>query len=119
MDEPDAELLMDLPEYPNQLLELLQDTIRTFREHLTNRFHNDGQETSIRTHLKSRLWQLEFHLDDYMNQEGPISQKLYTAAYQMAVGLNSTIHARRIQEVLRRDIEYPDIHSPDVCTTGH
>ncbi|KAL7964446.1 hypothetical protein HDV63DRAFT_271226 [Trichoderma sp. SZMC 28014] len=105
MDEPEDKPLVDLPEEPRELLELLQDTISTFREHLTRRFQVDSQETSARTHLNSRLWQLDFHLDGYMiHQQGSIGQKLYTAAHWVAEGLNRTIHARRIQDVLKRDI---------------
>ncbi|KAL6819768.1 hypothetical protein V8C40DRAFT_281101 [Trichoderma camerunense] len=89
MDEPEAELLIDLPEEPYELLELLQDIIITFREHYTGRSQNDGKETL-----------------------GPISQELYTAAHRVAVGLNSTIHARRIQDILERDIEHHYIPSP-------
>ncbi|KAL7916498.1 hypothetical protein GGI35DRAFT_466092 [Trichoderma velutinum] len=47
-----------------------------------------------------------------MSQQGPISQELYTAAHKVAVGLNSTIHARRIQDIFERDIGYHDIPSP-------
>lgn len=116
MDEPEAELLIDLPEEPYELLELLQDIISTFREHYTGRFQNDSKETLVRKHLKSRLWQLDFHLEGYMNQQGPISQELYTAAHRVAVGLNSTIHARRIQDIIERDNEnhYTTSPSPNV-----
>ncbi|KAK4080826.1 hypothetical protein Trihar35433_1931 [Trichoderma harzianum] len=112
MDEPEAEFLMDLPEEPYELLELLQDIISTFREHYTGRFQNDSKETLVQRHLKSQLWQLDFHLESYMTQQGPISQKLYTAAHRVAVGLDSTIHARRIQGILERDIGHHYIPSP-------
>lgn len=112
MDEPEAGLLLDLPEEPYELLELLQDIISTFRQHFTGRFQNDNKETLAQRHFKSRLWQLDFHLDGYMNQQGPISQELYTAAHQVAIGLNSTIHARRIQDILERDIKHHYTPSP-------
>lgn len=112
MDEPETEFLMDLPEEPYELLELLQDIISTFREHYTGRFQNDSKETLVQRHLKSQLWQLDFHLESYMTQQGPISQKLYTAAHRVAVGLDSTIHARRIQGILERDIGHHYIPSP-------
>lgn len=53
MDKPEAEDFVDLPEEPHELLELLQDTINTFREHLTHSLHNDCQKTLPRKHLKS------------------------------------------------------------------
>ena len=113
MDEPEATLLVVLPEEPHELLELLQDTISTFREHLARRFQNESQETCARTHLNSHLWQLDFHLENYMShQQGPISQELYTAAHQVAIALNSTIHARRVRDILGRDIAHSYIHSP-------
>lgn len=118
MDEPEAGLSVDLPNKQDELLELLQDTIRTFRDHYVARIQNDTQNDKQKAEaqggLKSELWQLDFYLESYLDQGVPSSQKLYIAADQVAEAFDRVLYADRIQNILERDIE--NRNSPNVGT---
>jgi hypothetical protein len=112
MDALQPELL-DLPQEPYELLHLLQDIIVPFAEHFTsrcNRSHKFKDRTAIRSiddeklswnRLTTYLWELHLFLEEYNQQGSPVSQALYTATHQVARSLESTIHGRRIQQVIK------------------
>jgi len=96
--------LLDLPEEPYALLELLQDIVGSFKEHFTNRFKDrDDDERFSRNRLKKDLSELDYYLVEYNQQGSPASQELYTAAHWVASSLERVIHGGRIQQVLERE----------------
>ena len=91
------------PEERSDLLELLSNITRDLADHFQRRFQNKVDPNLARWQFMRQLDELNLFLGDYIRQGVSVDQELYTAAYQVAESLKSTLHGRRIQEVLRTE----------------